>query len=288
MGQLCLTFGLPIAANVRLSRLMPKHLSFPARDQNDGRLPVAPTLKKRPRNVRARARKSAPTRRLPRLLTMAFVGMCAFLAVFLLNGRAVLQVLSALLAGEAGALARVAAWACLLAVGVIVLMAVRQAVAGNRRSGRGAKKQPGLIPGNWVLIVLGATAVTTTGIAAWTVLSWVANFVADGLVLATLAVGAMSIGSMVWAIRQPTHSESGKQPGRKRAARPPGPQQRPRPKADDAHLLLPPPDVTESTVLQPPAEAAVPAKTAQTHIPSKSAQRRRRAAKPAEPSLPGS
>ncbi len=193
---------------------------------------------------------------------MAFLGMCAFLAVFLLDARAVLQVLSALLAGEEGALARVAAWVCLLAIAVVVLMAVRQAVAGNRPSRRGAKKQPGLIPGNWTLIVLGATAMATTGIAAWTVFTWVANILADGLVLATLAVGVMSIGSMVWAIRQPTYSESGKKAGRKRAARPPGP--RPRPKADDAQLLLPPPtDVRESTFLHPPAEAAVPAKTTQ-------------------------
>jgi hypothetical protein len=217
---------------------------------------------------------------------MAFLGICGFLAVFLLNARAVLQILSALLAGEAGPLARVAAWACLLAVGVIVLLAVRQAVAGNRPSGRRAKENRALIPDNWVLVVLGPTAVATTSIAAWAVLIWVANILADGLIVATLAVGVMSIGSIVWAIRQPTFPESGKKGGRKRAARPPGPRRRP--KADDAQLRLPPPDVTESTLLQAPAVAVVPAQTAQTPVPSPSARRMRPAAKPPQPSLPGS
>lgn len=287
-SRLCLTCGLPIAADVRVSRMMPKHLPVPARDQNDERLAVAPAPKPRPRNIRAGARKSAPARRLPRLLAIGFVGICAFLAAFLLDGRAVLQALSALLTGEVGPLARVAAWACLLAVGVIVFMAVRQAVAGNRPSGRRSKKKLGVIPGNWGLAALGAVAVATTGIAAWTVLTWVANILAGGLVLATLAVGVMSIGSIFWAIRQPTYPEPGKKIGSQRVARPPGPRRRPRPKADDTQLRLLPPDRTESPFPHPAAEAALPTQTAQPPIPTPAAKRRRPEAKPPKPSLPGS
>jgi len=269
--------GLPMAADAGLIWQMFTHLLLPWRHKtNAGRLPMTSAPKKRARKTRARARKAATRKSLLWLLAVRFLGLCTFLAVFVLDLRNVFQMLSAVLAGEAGPIARVAAWACLLTAVTIVFLAVRRAIAGKRPARRGAKRQPTLIADNWSLIALGAIAVSVTGIAAWTVLLWVANILADGLVLATLAVGALSIGSIVWAIRQPTYPASGKKVGRKRKARSP----RPHPKADDAQLRLPPPGATEQTLLQTPGSEVLPA---QTTVPSPAALLTPPVATPPEP-----
>lgn len=251
---------LPSAAPAGLIQPMPPSPPSLGRQQNAERPPVVSAAKRQPRSTRGRAMKSVATSR-SRFLAIGAFALCAFLAAFLLDLRAVPNVMFAVLAGEAGPLARVAAWACMLAVATIAFMALRRAVAARQPARRGRKRQAAPpIADNWALIVLGATAVATTGIAAWTVLLWVANILADGLVLATLAVGVMSIGSIVWALQQPTQSESGKKAGKKRTSRRPGPRQRPRGKADEGDVrLLPPPGVTEQALLQSSARAAVPA-----------------------------
>lgn len=217
------------------------------------------TPKQRVRTTRARGRKAAATKsNRSRLAGVVLLGVCSFVAAFVLDLRNVFQLVCAVLAGEAGPLARVAAWACLLTVGTIVFLEARRAIAAKKPVRRGGKRQPPLVSDNWSLIALGATAVAITGIATWTVVLWVADLLADGLVLATLTVGAMSVGSIVWAIRQPTYPASGRKVARKRTARP----SRPRAKADDAHLRLPPPGVTPPALLPTASGEAAPAQSA--------------------------